>query len=403
MKCPICQHDKTKKLLSLNCGGFDESRLYRRVIVLVCKKCGHIFNQLNKREINNLTAYYTSEYAPNNLSYARIAKIDRPGGTGIQSLKRYENLYKIFRNYIKPKGRILDGGCATGGFLDFLNKKGFKKLYGFDISDKFIKASKNKNKFCFRQGSVVNIPFSQSDSFELVILDQVLEHIVNPQAAFKEIKRVLSPGGILCISVPDASRYNKNFFFDFYGFLLKEHVQHFDIHHLKLIAELNGFELLNWIKTDASLGEAATFPVVSAVFRFTNHNDVKIKAISSNFNLLKSLEHYLKKSFNSLNKKRSKIKYLATSGSPVYFYGISQEFLYLYEQAGIEKCKIAGLIDDIPFKQKKLKVHGISINTRAVLKKAPQDSFLVITAFPHIPTIKSNVRNTGYRGSIVDL
>ena len=53
---------------------------------------------------------------------------------------------------------------------------------------------------------------------------------------FREAKRVLADDGYLCIGIPDASRYDKMYFFDFFWFLIREHIQHFDIEHLKLLA-----------------------------------------------------------------------------------------------------------------------------------------------------------------------
>jgi ubiquinone/menaquinone biosynthesis C-methylase UbiE len=41
-----------------------------------------------------------------------------------------------------------------------------------------------------------------SDSFDVVVCEQVLEHLQNPQTAMRELARVTRPGGILVIGVP---------------------------------------------------------------------------------------------------------------------------------------------------------------------------------------------------------
>ena len=59
----------------------------------------------------------------------------------------YRILHLLVFNNIKDSDKnisILDAGCGTGGLLDFLYKKGFKNLSGFDISKEAIALSKKK-------------------------------------------------------------------------------------------------------------------------------------------------------------------------------------------------------------------------------------------------------------------
>lgn len=50
-------------------------------------------------------------------------------------------------------------------------------------------------------GDIIDLPF-QNNFFDLVVAIEVLEHIENDQKAFKEIARVLKPGGCFLFSVP---------------------------------------------------------------------------------------------------------------------------------------------------------------------------------------------------------
>lgn len=51
-------------------------------------------------------------------------------------------------------------------------------------------------------GSVCDLPFP-SDTFDLVITSEVIEHTLDPARAVREMARVLRPGGQLVITVPN--------------------------------------------------------------------------------------------------------------------------------------------------------------------------------------------------------
>jgi 2-polyprenyl-3-methyl-5-hydroxy-6-metoxy-1,4-benzoquinol methylase len=48
--------------------------------------------------------------------------------------------YKWICSHIKPSASILESGCGIGGMLYFLNEKGYKHLYGYDIDEKSVNA-----------------------------------------------------------------------------------------------------------------------------------------------------------------------------------------------------------------------------------------------------------------------
>ncbi|MBI4114626.1 MAG: hypothetical protein HY445_02165, partial [Candidatus Niyogibacteria bacterium] len=71
------------------------------------------------------------------------------------------------------------------------------------------------------------------------------------------------------------------------------------------------------------------------------------------------------------------------------------------ELAGLKKCNIAGLIDVSLNKQKYYSVHGRKIQDVSILKKAPPDSMMVISAVAHIKPIKDMLSRIGYQGDII--
>jgi len=330
----------------LNCESFDNSYLYKSIDIEKCNKCGHMYNELDSVEIHHLIKYYEDEYAPINLS-SKDKKGDKPGSDTPSNIKRYEQVFDFILPYINHESKILDVGCAMGGFLRYCQTKGYFNIYGIDPIKDYVKASGSKR---VRFGSVYSIPF-EDNSFDIVILDQVLEHLVNLKLAMREIKRVLTKGGLCYIGVPDSEKYN-----DTYFYIMREHIQHFNIVGLKLLAHNNGFELIANDKTKSKMIGALNLPNLS----------VLLKMIGK-----------------------------------IYCWGIGREFMYLYPNTRLKHHDLI-LVDDTPEKQNRT-FKGMKIYGSDILKEASKDSFLIITANVHKDLLIKKAKEIGYKGQIINV
>ncbi len=114
--------------------------------------------------------------------------------------KIYQKFYLYPRlNFYIPQGKtILDVGSGLG---DFLQTRPRNLSWGIEVNKHNVDFSKQ----CGLQVSGITpgdkYPF-QDNSFDFVILDNVLEHIEDPRHDLKEIHRVLKPGGTVIIGVP---------------------------------------------------------------------------------------------------------------------------------------------------------------------------------------------------------
>lgn len=122
----------------------------------------------------------------------------------------YERLLKLGRPWV---GRlVLDIGCGDGALTGLIAQEG-AIVTGVDISSVGIQlASQEFNKrglvSNFAIGQDTCLPFS-SQSFSIVVMSEVIEHLVKPEQALSEVARILASDGRLILSTP--SRMTEDF------------------------------------------------------------------------------------------------------------------------------------------------------------------------------------------------
>lgn len=108
---------------------------------------------------------------------------------------------------LQPGQTVLDIGCG-GGLDAFLAARAVGKtgkVFGVDPTPEMIqKAADNARRgdypnLQFKQGSVERLPIAD-DSIDVVISNCVINHSPDKLSAFREIRRVLRPGGRMCIA-----------------------------------------------------------------------------------------------------------------------------------------------------------------------------------------------------------
>ncbi|MDQ2742546.1 MAG: class I SAM-dependent methyltransferase [Chloroflexota bacterium] len=102
---------------------------------------------------------------------------------------------------LPDRSRVLDLGCAFGfGTRRLLPRY---RAYGHDLSAEYIaRARRTVRGAVFTHGSAEQVPYPDN-SFDGVLLLDVLEHVPDEQAVVREVRRILRPGGRLIVSVPN--------------------------------------------------------------------------------------------------------------------------------------------------------------------------------------------------------
>lgn len=113
--------------------------------------------------------------------------------------------------------QLLDCGCGTGGYLAALNAVKGIKAHGLEYEqDKYNQAlERGIPESSITLGDIQDLPF-ESESFDAVLLNEVLEHVPDHDEGLQEVYRVLRPGGVILVFSP-----NRCYPFETHGAYLK--------------------------------------------------------------------------------------------------------------------------------------------------------------------------------------
>ena len=138
--------------------------------------------------------------AEGKMSYARWQY--EKGADTIKFYLEYASADEMF------KGKnVLDVGCGAGGKSMYYVHLGAKKVVGIDIVERYAEESKKLSEelgiegFEFYLRDAKDTGFDDN-TFDTVIMNDAMEHVAEPEAVLKELKRILKPGGRVYVNFP---------------------------------------------------------------------------------------------------------------------------------------------------------------------------------------------------------
>lgn len=200
-----------------------------------CANCGLLY--LNPRPTpEEMGAYYPRSYAPYQLA-ERAA-----------SSKLWDWIY---RAKLRPRVRVveryaeggvlLDVGCAGGAFLAALRHHGGWRLQGVEVDAASAAFARDRYGLDVYAGTLQEAAFP-ANTFDVVTLWDVLEHLHDPLPTLVEISRILKPGGVVVVSTPNEKSLDARIFGRHWiGLDFPRHLCVFSTHTLPDIVERAGF------------------------------------------------------------------------------------------------------------------------------------------------------------------
>jgi SAM-dependent methyltransferase len=220
MNCGLCGSTKNVMFLTTEC-----QRLVK------CKECGLI---------------YTDSFGKSQ-SYAEEDYFTRKN----QYVSRWNEFCAIFESLIdkivcfKSSGKLLDVGAGVGTLLYVAAKRGFT-VQGVEVSEWASAFAREEKGLDVITGTLENTRL-ETEAFDVIVINHVLEHVDNPRKLLTEVHRLLKNDGLLVIGVPNIG--------SIMAFLLgskwqslrpEEHVWHFSPATLKRLARESGFTELRF-------------------------------------------------------------------------------------------------------------------------------------------------------------
>jgi SAM-dependent methyltransferase len=109
--------------------------------------------------------------------------------------------FRDVTRHFAPEARLLDIGCGTGWLAEH-----FPNWSGIDGSPDAVERGRQRGRDISLGDVDTPLPFVD-ESFDGVVLKDLLEHVDDPVALVREARRVLVPGGTVFASSPDAQRW----------------------------------------------------------------------------------------------------------------------------------------------------------------------------------------------------
>lgn len=139
----------------------------------------------------------------------------------------------------KRSGALLDLGCSSGAFLEFVKSESWE-LHGIEMSADGAKRAEARTGARVFVGDIVDAPFPQ-ESFDVITCFDVLEHLYEPLSVMTKVREWLKPGGIFYVQVPNIDSAEARVFGSYWhGLELPRHLFHYSPASLKFLAEAAG-------------------------------------------------------------------------------------------------------------------------------------------------------------------
>lgn len=197
--------------------------------IVRCTQCGFVFvSPLPNSETEIWEAYNEAEDSLylRNLG-AKLLTFDRV-------LSRIEK-------YREP-GRLLDVGCYYGVLLHAARRRGWT-VDGVELSRDAVRYANEHFGISAFNGDLRSAAYGD-DSFDVVTLLAVIEHLLDPADELKEIHRVLKNGGIIAVATHDISSVLARLMGRHYPWLCQMHLYHFSPRTMEMLLRKTGFDVI---------------------------------------------------------------------------------------------------------------------------------------------------------------
>lgn len=164
--------------------------------------------------------------------------------TGDYAPVRYAREIALVRKYC-PRGRVLDVGCSTGGFLYQLTRQfpGDYEVLGTDVAAGALDYAETKGVPVIRE-NFLYLPRTAL-SFDAITFWAVLEHLDDPGTFLAKAHALLNRSGRCFVLVPNIRSLATRILGAKYRYILPQHLNYFSRDTLGQLAERSGYRVIH--------------------------------------------------------------------------------------------------------------------------------------------------------------
>jgi len=233
-KCLVCGQECRLWLGNLHDDRFGAPGSYD---IIKCSRCGleQTWPRPTELELKNLyEQFYNTGVEPGGAYQSRRERFLASGWYRLWLQWDGDLSFHLRRG----RGRLLDLGCNEGRGLSLYAANGFT-AEGLEINEKAAALARQRG-FTVHTGTLAE--FTPSESYDVVVLANVLEHAFDPVVMLVQVRRLLRPGGEVWISCPNGdSLWRRVFGRGWVNWHVPFHLWHFSPRTLRMVMTRAGF------------------------------------------------------------------------------------------------------------------------------------------------------------------
>jgi len=199
-----------------------------------CLNCGVMFLAV-RPPASEMARYYRDDYEPYQNTYHPIAE----AFVGWRTKKEGKMLLK----YCPSAKDLLDVGASWGKYIKAMRDRLNFKVVGVEPNSAMCAEGKRRG-LDLRAGELLAQKFPDQ-SFDILVMNHVIEHLSSPRKEVREIFRILRPGGLALLRTPNEDTPERHFFGRAWlAYEFPRHLILFNRETLSRLLEKEGFEVI---------------------------------------------------------------------------------------------------------------------------------------------------------------
>ena len=225
-----------------------------RLTTVICHGCGLVHTNPRVSEKENAEYYHNNYWGDYKAQTVPDEKFFR------RRLPKIKPMLALLRPFLRPGVKVLEVGCSVGALLwsmkHLVGSTG--RFIGIEAHHGHAQFAREQKELDVRAGLLHEVEHKLPPaSFDLVVMNHVLEHTPSPTDVFLKVKKLLRPQGVFVVEVPNIEAPGSRLSHFFH----RAHPFSFSPRTLQRLAQKAGFKVRKIEALDGDLPQTRLFAV----------------------------------------------------------------------------------------------------------------------------------------------